>query len=65
MLLTIIRREVLDNLKSLRLTLTFVVVAILMITSGVLSVSKYQEITQDYSRIQNHNNAEMREVIAE
>ncbi len=61
MLFIIIRREILDNLKSLRLTLTFVLAAGLMIMSGVLFAGKYQEIVRDHSLIQNRNNAGLRD----
>jgi len=61
MLLTIIRREILDNLKSLRLTLTFVLVAGLMIIAGILFIGKYQEMVRDHSLVQNRNNDELRE----
>ena len=61
MLFIIIRHELLDNLKSLRLTLTFVLVAGLMIMSGILFVGKYQEMVRDHSLVQNRNNDELRE----
>lgn len=61
MLLIIIRRELLDNLKSLRLTVTFALVAGLMIIAGVLFVGKYQEMVRDHSLVQNRNNDELRD----
>jgi ABC-type transport system involved in multi-copper enzyme maturation permease subunit len=61
MLLIIIRRELLDNLKSLRLTLTFVLVAGLMIMAGVLFAGKYQEMVRDHSLVENRNNDELRD----
>ena len=61
MLFIIVRREILDNLKSLRLTLTFVLAAGLMITSGILFAGKYQEVVRDHSLIQNRNNDGLRE----
>ena len=61
MLLIVIRREILDNLKSLRLTLTFVLIAGLMIMAGILFVGKYQEIVRDHSLVQSRNNNELRD----
>ena len=61
MFLIIARREILDNLKSLRLTLTFVLVAGLMIMSGILFADKYREMVRDHSLARNSNNSELRE----
>jgi len=55
MLREIILRELLDHLRSLRFSLTFLLVVILMLTGSVLYVRDYRQLVADYSENVNEN----------
>lgn len=54
-LYTVIRRELLDHLRSLRLSMTFILVVGLMITASLLYVHDYRQLVADYSENVNAN----------
>lgn len=55
MLRTIILRELSDHLRSLRLSLTFILVVLVMITASALYVHDYRQLIADYSENVNAN----------
>ncbi len=57
----ITRREVLDNFRSLRLLLTFLLVILVMGMSGLVFVGNYERLVSDYSQNRNENLNELRE----
>jgi len=53
MLTTIIRRELLDQIKSFRFLLSFVLLVVVMTTSSVLFITTYDQQYNDYTRSRN------------
>lgn len=50
MLKHIIRKELLDNFKSLRFSITYILVVAIMFTSAILFIADYREQLSDYNR---------------
>ena len=61
MLWHIVTREILDNLRSLRLSLTFILVVLVMGMSGLVFVENYEQLVSDYSQNRNENLDRLRE----
>jgi ABC-type transport system involved in multi-copper enzyme maturation permease subunit len=55
MLREIILRELVDHLRSLRFSLTFLLVTVLMLTGSVLYIHDYRQLVADYSENVNEN----------
>ena len=55
MLRQIILRELLDHLRSLRFSLTFLLVTALMLTGSMLYIHNYRQLIEDYSSNVNEN----------
>ncbi|MBC8235415.1 hypothetical protein H8E77_38200, partial [bacterium] len=55
MLWTLIRKEMLQNMTSLRFVLTLLLVTVIFIVSGFVFVGRYQQETKDFRDISNQN----------
>lgn len=55
MLWHIVQREALDHIRSLRWSLTFILVVVVMGMSGLVFVGSYKQLVSDYSRNRNEN----------
>ncbi len=55
MLWHIVKREILDNLWSLRLSLIFILVILVTVISGLVFVGNYRQLVLDYSQNRNEN----------
>ena len=62
MLWTLIRKEMLTNVTSLRFAMTLILVTVVFIISGVVFAGKYTQEIQDFSEVSSKSLAGLKEV---
>ena len=60
MLWEIVRREILDNITSVRIGFTLVIMIVVMVLAGIIFNIKYEQIVEDHSQAVSSNLEELR-----